>query len=54
MRFYANGKEITEQEFNHINARNIKLFEEYDRTKNMALLLDMVFLLQIPKSYCKE
>ena len=47
MRYYANGKEISEQEFNTINDRNIKLFQEYDRTKNTAILLDMVFLTQI-------
>lgn len=51
MKFYANGKEITEQEFNRINARNIELFAEYDRTKNMAILLDMVFLTQIPQGF---
>ena len=54
MRLYAKGKEITEQEFNAINEQNIKLFEEYERTGNIALLNDIIFLTQIPKNFCKE
>ena len=47
MKFYANGKEITEDEFNAINDRNIELAAKYDRTKDINLLSEMVFLTQI-------
>lgn len=47
MKFYANGKEITEKEFNAINDHNIELFARYDRTRDVSLLSEMVFLTQV-------
>ena len=51
MKYYAKGKEITEKEFDELNERNIQLFAEYERSGDMALLLDMVFLTQIPENF---
>ena len=47
MRFFANGQEITETEFNRINDENAERIAEFEKTGNYGVLLDMIFLTQV-------
>lgn len=47
MKYFANGEEISEKEFNSINDRNCALVAEYEKTKDMSILEKCVFLTQI-------
>lgn len=47
MKYFANGKEISEKEFNSINNRNCAFVAEYEKTKDINILKKCVFLTQI-------